>query len=201
MQRVLCIGDSLTDGYYDNGTKFHPYSNKLQELLEVPVDRIGLSGWTTSELVAGIEQEQCTDCNGKVWHGLRKQLNLYAYTHCFIMAGTNDLYDTPALITIANLRQLKCVCMQYAPFTATMTIPEMSAELQSIHLKKRREQINAALLADPPCIDVAQHLPLAAADACTRDLLWQMDGLHLNPAGYDRIGEVVAAFLKQPASM
>jgi lysophospholipase L1-like esterase len=197
MQRVICVGDSLTDGYYDSGTKFHPYSIKLQELLDVPVDRIGLSGWTTSELAAGIEQEQCIDCNGKVWYGLRKQLSLCAYTHCVLMAGTNDLHDTPALDTIANLKQLKRVCLQYVPFVATMTIPEMSAEQRQTSLKKKREQINAALLDDPPCIDVAQHLPLASADARTREVLWQTDGLHLNPAGYDRIGEVVAAFLKQ----
>ena len=198
MHRVLCVGDSLTDGYYESGTLFHPYAIKLQELLGVPVDRIGLSGWTTGELVAAIEQESCTDCNGKVWNGLRKQLNLFSYSHCIIMAGTNDLFDTPALITIANLQQLKRVCLQYAPFVATMTIPEMGAEQRQAPLAKRRAQINAALLSHPPCIDVAQHLPLAAADAGTRDLLWQADDLHLNPAGYDRIGEVVAAFLKQP---
>jgi lysophospholipase L1-like esterase len=40
-------------------------------------------------------------------------------------------------------------------------------------------------------------LPLASLDASARDLLWQADGLHLNPAGYDRIGEIVAAFLTQ----
>jgi lysophospholipase L1-like esterase len=196
MQRVLCVGDSLTDGHYDSGSKFHPYASKLQELLEVPVDHIGLSGWTTSEMVAGMEQEQCTDCNGKVWNGLRKQLNLYKYTHCIILAGTNDLHDTPALVTIANLQQLKRVCLQYVPYAATMTIPEMSAEQRHVFLKKKRDQINAALLNDPPCIDIAKHLPLAAADACTREVLWQMDGLHLNPAGYDRIGEVAAAFLR-----
>ena len=46
------------------------------------------------------------------------------------------------------------------------------------------------------CIHIAAHLPLACADECTRELLWQSDGLHLNPAGYDRIAELVAAFLK-----
>ena len=198
MQRVLCVGDSLTDGYYDCGTKFHPYAVKLQQLLDVPVDRIGLSGWTTSELVGGIEQEHCTDCNDKVWPGLRRQLNLHAYSHCVIMAGTNDICDTPADVTIANLQQLKRVVLQHVPFAATMTIPEISVEQRHASVKLRRQEINAALLAEPPCIDVANHLPLASADACTRDLLWQADGLHLNPAGYDRIGEVVAAFLTQP---
>jgi lysophospholipase L1-like esterase len=192
------VGDSLTDGYYDFGAKFHPYAVKLQQLIDIPVDRIGLSGWTTSDLVGGIEQEHCTDCNGKVWPGLRRQLNLHSYSHCVIMAGTNDICDTPAHVTIANLQQLRRVVLQHVPFAATMTIPEISVEQRHASVKKRREEINAALLAEPPCIDVAIHLPLASADACARDLLWQADGLHLNPVGYDRIAEVVAAFLTQP---
>jgi lysophospholipase L1-like esterase len=200
MQRVLCLGDSLTDGYYDNGTKFHPYSARLQQLLQVPVDRIGLSGWTTGDMVRGIEEDECLDCNGKVWPGLRKQLSLSAYSHCIIMAGTNDICDCPALDTIANLRLLKSVVLQSVPFCASMTVPEMSAEQQHARFKSRREEINAALLADPPCIDVAVHLPLARADADSRELHWQSDGLHLNPAGYDRIADVVAAFLKQHAA-
>jgi len=198
MQRILCIGDSLTDGYYDDGTKFHPYAEKLQQLLAVPVDRIGLSGWTTDQLVRGIEQDECVDCNGKVLPGIRKQLNLHTYSHCVIMAGTNDIGDTPTLLTIANLQQLKRVALQHVPLVITMTIPEMRVEQKIPRMKMWREEINAALLADPPCIDIAAQLPLASADASTLELLWQSDGLHLNPAGYDLIGERVAAFLKQP---
>ena len=46
----------------------------------------------------------------------------------------------------------------------------------------RRRQPLAIGLTPPP--------PL---DAFALDLLWQADGLHLIPAGYDRIGEDVAA--------
>ncbi len=183
MQRVLCFGDSLTDGYYDGGTKFHPYASKLQQLLQVPVDHVGLSGWTTGEMVRAIEEDQCVDCNGKVWPGLRKQLKVCTYSHCIIMAGTNDVCDTPSLMTIANLRCLKQVVLQYVPFCATMTVPEMRDEQRDARLKKRREEINATLLDEPPCLDIAAHLPMASADACTLELLWQSDGLHLNPAG------------------
>ena len=33
MKNILCFGDSLTAGYYNEGEKFHPYSLKLEELL------------------------------------------------------------------------------------------------------------------------------------------------------------------------
>lgn len=32
--RVLAFGDSLTQGYYDDGLGTHPYSNRLQELVD-----------------------------------------------------------------------------------------------------------------------------------------------------------------------
>ena len=198
MQRILCYGDSLTAGYYEDGAKFHPYATKLQELLQVPVDHIGVSGWSSSDMVRGLQQGECVDCNGKAWPGLQTQLALCTYSHCVIMAGTNDLCDdTPPAATIANLQQLKRVALQRVGFVATMTVPEMSAEQRHASLKKKRDEINSALLAEPPCFDIAAHLPLACADASTRQLLWQSDGLHLNPAGYDRIGELLAAFLKQ----
>jgi len=31
---IVCLGDSLTEGYLRRGTKFHPYTNKLQSLLD-----------------------------------------------------------------------------------------------------------------------------------------------------------------------
>lgn len=31
--RILAFGDSLTEGFTDGGFSFHPYANKLQELL------------------------------------------------------------------------------------------------------------------------------------------------------------------------
>jgi len=34
VKKVLCLGDSLTEGYHFYGTAYHPYSTKLQALLE-----------------------------------------------------------------------------------------------------------------------------------------------------------------------
>jgi len=31
---ILCFGDSLTEGWYDRGTKRNPYTNQLNKLVE-----------------------------------------------------------------------------------------------------------------------------------------------------------------------
>ena len=32
-ENILAIGDCLTNGYFKNGAKYHPYSRRLNELL------------------------------------------------------------------------------------------------------------------------------------------------------------------------
>lgn len=75
MKRVLAFGDSLTAGYVDRGRGFNPYAARLSTLLEeVPVDHVGLSGWTVGEMLENAENPECIDVCGRVWSGLRKQL-------------------------------------------------------------------------------------------------------------------------------
>ena len=80
IQRILCFGDSLTAGYYNNGDDFHPYSILLSNLLgNVEVDHIGLSGITVEEMVEQIDNSNCVDCVDRVWNGLRVQLKQKKY--------------------------------------------------------------------------------------------------------------------------
>jgi hypothetical protein len=44
--RVLCFGDSLTAGYWENGRRFHPYADEAMRLLAgVKIDHVGLCGY------------------------------------------------------------------------------------------------------------------------------------------------------------
>ena len=77
MKRVLAFGDSLTAGYVDMGMAFNPYAVRLSTLLEeVPVDHIGLSGWTVGQMLQNAENPKCIDVCDRVWSGLRKQLQM-----------------------------------------------------------------------------------------------------------------------------
>ena len=53
--RILAFGDSLTEGWCHSGTKFHPYTRKLQSLIQslsksVDIVNKGVSGETTEQM-------------------------------------------------------------------------------------------------------------------------------------------------------
>jgi hypothetical protein len=54
---VLCFGDSLTAGYWENGRRFHPYASEATRLLGVKIDHVGLCGYTRC---------RCARCDGAV---------------------------------------------------------------------------------------------------------------------------------------
>ena len=54
--RVLCFGDSLTAGYWENGRRFHPYAHEATNLLGgVKIDHVGLCGYAPC---------RCARCGG-----------------------------------------------------------------------------------------------------------------------------------------
>ena len=59
---ILCFGDSLTAGYFANGSEFHPYAGTLQRILgrATLVEHCGLSGWTAKRQY--LELEPCFLC-------------------------------------------------------------------------------------------------------------------------------------------
>lgn len=104
--RVLAYGDSLTAGFYNGGRLFHPYAQRLSELLGgCTVDWLGLSGWTTAEMRATLSGEEAAaaqaashtplhvmDGFGRSWLTLAEALEKKPpYTHVVILGGTNDL--------------------------------------------------------------------------------------------------------------
>ena len=51
--RVLCFGDSLTAGYWENGRRFHPYAHEATNLLGgVKIDHVGLCGYAPCRCAA-----------------------------------------------------------------------------------------------------------------------------------------------------
>ena len=92
--RILAFGDSLTAGYHSMGAAYAPWACTLCQLLGAEVvDHIGLSGFTTAELVRSMDECSVTDVASRTWSGLRHKLRSAAvpYDIVLIMAGTNDL--------------------------------------------------------------------------------------------------------------
>lgn len=197
--RILCFGDSLTAGYWQDGRAFHPYATTLHRLLggRAAVDHVGLSGWTSTQMVSSMDDESCIDVCRKRWTGLRKKLGENNYSHCVILAGTNDVCRDSAENIFNNIRTLASTASSQGCNTIVLTIPELAAEQSNARIKTTRRDVNALLLqcdqeeASMSTIDLAPSLPYASAAKADRDLIWERDGLHLRPPGYDIIASVV----------
>ena len=198
--RVLCYGDSLTAGYWANGRRFHPYAGEAKRLLGVPIDHVGLCGWTTKQMVASLDNPNCRDVCGNMWKGLRVKLREHRYSHCVILAGTNDVggREGGAEDIVRNIVKLASVAMQHGCKVFVMTIPEMRAEQQQAKMHAIRTRANQLLMQQGShlnTIDLAPLVPYHRVHRAERDRIWEPDGLHLRPDGYDKMGRAVAARL------
>eukprot|EP00957_Ditylum_brightwellii_P051192 3880992-Ditylum_brightwellii.AAC.1 len=91
--RVLCYGDSLTAGYITVSPytqKYAPWAPVLEEIIGVPCDAIGASGWTTQDMV-DMSTVGGKDACMVQRDGLQMALQKQKYSVVIIMAGTNDL--------------------------------------------------------------------------------------------------------------
>ena len=92
--RILCYGDSLTAGYtmVSPYTRVYaPWAPLVAAALGVPIDHVGMSGWTTKQMLDNQQESAAEDVIGERHPGLARLLRDGAYTHVVLMAGTNDL--------------------------------------------------------------------------------------------------------------
>ena len=201
-RRLLAFGDSLTAGYTDAGESFHPWAPLLQRKFGLATaDHIGLSGWTTAQMVQHLDATAATDVCGRSWPGLRRSVREATdagmpYDIVVIMAGTNDLADyyTPEEV-VANLALLHSVAHSSGAKSVAITIPESAGSVQVRWLRELRQEANAAVrewaLAQPAerlmLVDSNQLLPYAPGR------FWEPDGLHMSCDGYQTFGTKLAA--------
>lgn len=205
---VLCFGDSLTSGYYNHGRGKHPYSIRLNQLLNA-------GGKHLYKIVTrGVVGEMA---HGSMAKRLPKILN--EGTHfdwVIILGGTNDVAHvknfgddeefTRELISIwspkivNDIEKLHGIARRYGARTVILTIPETAYELwpefQSI--RNMRLSVNAALrkyasqVRDTTVLcDLAYKLPRSTLSKELQKFYWN-DHIHLNPVGYNRMAEVIS---------
>lgn len=186
MENILCFGDSLTAGYYNEGKNFYPYSKKLSKLLDdkYHIDYIGLSGWTTEEMINNKDNINCEDCLEKIWFGLSIQLRQKKYKYCIILAGTNDLEENNSIDIITNILSIHQIAINEGCKTIALTIPPMRIESVIPEIKEKRQNINDSLksYSEIETIDISNNN------------LWDSDGLHFSPEGYDEIANKITNY-------
>jgi len=212
--RVLCYGDSLTAGFWAGGRRFHPYAIQLARRLGgCTVDWIGLSGYTSAQMAATLGRnataEGDVDTTQRRWRSLDEALERAQppYTHVVILAGTNDLSQLSrhaggartAGDVVSDIVALHQRALAAGARTLALTVPQPAFESLRPQLALGRGEINDGLRAfagasSTLLVELETALPHLNASAELRASLWD-DGLHLTPAGYDALGDVVGAAL------
>ena len=190
--RILAFGDSLTEGWCHFGLKFHPYTSRLKELLRSSSNRAcelinkGRSGETTDEMVSRLARVLSTEG---------------PFHLAIILGGTNDLGQSweTANPLFERLKSLHETVLEHGATSVAVTIPETGYEEmeQYAFAKKKRNKINELLgtyAADSNgkvvLCDFAAKFPRHSLKPDELERLWN-DGLHLTPAGYDRMAEII----------
>lgn len=193
-KRILCYGDSLTAGYYRYGSEFHPYGDTLAKLSHANVDAVGMSGWTSDEMVQNANLSDNEDAVGYSSDGLIKLLKSKSYDIVCVLAGTNDLgTGVSADDIIENLQASTRICLETNDGNQVkvllLTVPPSRAEQ---YTGPRRSIVNSALASIASqhfgrvfVADAGSALPIAEVE------LWDSDMLHLSPKGSERLGQFV----------
>ncbi|KAG2436801.1 hypothetical protein HXX76_006325 [Chlamydomonas incerta] len=186
---ILAFGDSLTEGYYNHGTQFHPYALKLQELLtkngfSVKVEERGESG----ELVTqGMVHRLPALLRESEARGLK-------YSWVVILGGINDLgWDKEPAQVWAGLRQLYEAVGRHGAQVLALTCMETAYKQGD----EKRVELNNLIRTAPSefahvkLLDLEKALPFPRDKSDAAAAAEWDDGLHLSPAGYDHMAAAV----------
>lgn len=200
--RVVCFGDSLTEGF-QSPTRGNPqgvstpYGEWIQEM-------IGAAGLVR---VSGM----CGELTGEMVMRFRRDVLMHNPNYVVILGGTNDLgWDGPTHEIMRNLIEMYEQTLAAGGVPVPVTVPSLRVEdagesregqaWLAGHLNRRRE-LNAAILG------YARTKQLTAVDLFTAtaepetDLLapdYSNDGLHLTTAGYRLFADLVYHRVLEP---
>jgi len=190
-KHMLCLGDSLTEGYYDMGRSFHPYTIKLETLLNKDETETK-EHWTIKN--AGVSGACLMYTTGLPWLASTVAEVLTEskpYDAVVFMAGTNDLGSGRSADKIWKMwkTMVTSVTQSFRTRCVVCTVPDSAARDPS--LCKNRTLLNAKIrqwveeIPQLTLVDVEHELPYSDKNG-----LWD-DGLHFTPEGYDRVADLV----------
>ncbi|TAQ87696.1 Nucleoside-triphosphate phosphatase [Chlorociboria aeruginascens] len=197
--RILCFGDSLTEGYSRYGTLMTPYSRTLFQHLtacfpdrKITVYTDGLSG----DLVVP---------PGRFLRRMEKRFSQAdpdePYTHVLFLGGTNDLdWGKTTANIIAALHTLLDIPLAHGCKVLLFTIPECRAKAAQgkvAQVNVARDEINSHIKLElgrreqVEVFDLRNVMPYHTMSARDVSEFWD-DGVHFTVAGYRKVGEEAA---------
>jgi len=186
--RILCFGDSLTAGFYANGTKFAPYGDTLGEQLHAAGINAqllinGQSGHKASRMLDELDSSRTVDIVGRTGKGLRHLLETKGPQDLvIIMAGTNDLGARRAVRdTFRDVCQLHAVCHEHGIPTIAVApaTPCAAAQKQLAGLLEKWVETQT---------HVYGYLNAEVLVPRSNGVFWDPDRLHFSPQGSKQLG-------------
>jgi lysophospholipase L1-like esterase len=185
--------DSLTEGYFNFGLKFNPYTNNLAKLLQ---DEFGDAFEITT---AGLAGERTVDMKIR----LRAMLEIFklkgiSFSICILLAGTNDIgtYGVDSETIWGNFVELYQILEDHNIAIIPVTIPQSAFHMdwyvaKRNYLNDRIKLWNSPKFPSVPIFDLEQLIPFSKESG-----YWD-DSLHLNASGYDLMGDLIFSSIKQ----
>lgn len=192
-KRILCVGDSITEGYYKGGVAFHPYSKRLSELLNAEKNHISYIVYNEGKSGECVNPEMIK----KMPQFMEKYnpLNLV-----IIIGGTNDFTNKNCneRDLFNDIKTLHELAHKAGVRTVAVTIPDSNApQLPGRNEKEGvwenvNDKIRDYAKGNDKVIlcDLAEELPFRTMNDDEKKLFWD-DDLHYTPMGYDKMAEII----------
>ncbi|KAH8893847.1 SGNH hydrolase [Thozetella sp. PMI_491] len=187
--RILCFGDSLTNGYSSFGAIYHPYSETLQQMIAMALPELE---------VEIVENGQSGDMvRGDFLRRMEKQCRFKKQTFdwTIVLGGTNDLafQNIQPDDVYDELKKVWSVPLLKKSKVLALTVPEAGVGAsQRERLGARRNRLNTLIKEHKEknfhVFDLHDAVPYFAMSEADRERYWD-DAVHFTPDGYDLIGQ------------
>ncbi|KAI0871265.1 GDSL-like Lipase/Acylhydrolase [Hypoxylon argillaceum] len=183
--RVLCFGDSLTCGYPIS----HPYAKRLAQKIEA-----AFPGRRIEYEVEGMPGDLVTTGQFLSRMQMSWTLTPHPYDWTIILGGTNDLgWGRPVDAIIEGLKRIWDIPLSKGSKVLALTVPETQGKFRDI-IEKRGEVNDTIRTYEKENFfhfDLFKELPYHNMPPQDRAKYWDPDGVHLQAAGYDLMGEKI----------
>lgn len=206
VRKVLCVGDSLTAGWYQapgaSQASFHPYGASLFSSLgnSVEVVSLGWPGWTSVELLEGADQRTAIrDAPEGSAHlpGIRLAVKEHSPSVVLLLAGTNDLFSlgVSGHVVSGCVWKLHALCHAMGVPTVAIGVPSWCWRTYGADNEASRLALNSEL--GKLCADTEGatflEFPFPFDESSGS---WSEDGVHMSPSGYARFGRLIGDVLQ-----
>jgi lysophospholipase L1-like esterase len=184
---ILAFGDSLTKGFYSMGMKYHPYSIKMNSLLEedkfnYTVIDSGINGEQTESMVERIQQE--IQSSGVKFHTV------------ILYAGVNDLGFRSAESILENILTIHTYVTEQRIKFIILSLPENKCDTKFKFIKEKRRALNHSIRSVSKekenfyLCDLDTEIQYSKMTKEEKSKYWD-DQVHYSPEGYDLLGEII----------